>query len=207
MVMEPVVLEGRHVRLEPLALEHAAALWAASVDPQLHRYRPWVMRSEEDLRQFIALTQRQHAADQGLSFVTIARDRDEIVGSSSFMAADWPHRRVEIGATWITTARQRTAINTEAKYLMLRHAFEALGLLRVEFKTDSLNARSRAALLRIGATEEGTLRNHMVMPDGRRRHSVYFSIIAEEWPAVKARLEGFLAARERAETPGAQAPG
>src|SRR6516225_10182769 len=100
MAMEPVVLEGRHVRLEPLALEHAAALWAASVDPELHRYRPWVMRSEGDLRQFIELTQRQHAAGQGLSFATIARDRDEIVGSSSFMAADWPHRRVEIGATW-----------------------------------------------------------------------------------------------------------
>ncbi len=192
MAIEPVVLEGRHVRLEPLALEHAAALWAASVDPELHRYRPWAMRSEGDLREFIALTQRQHAAGQGLSFATIARDSDEIVGSSSFMAADWPHRRIEIGATWITPARQRTAINTEAKYLMLSHAFEALALLRVEFKTDSLNARSRGALLRIGATEEGTFRNHMVMPDGRRRHSVYFSIIAEEWPAVKARLEELL---------------
>jgi RimJ/RimL family protein N-acetyltransferase len=111
------------------------------------------------------------------------------VGSSGFHETDWHHRRTEIGATWVTPARQRTAINTEAKYLMLRHAFEDRGLLRVEFKTDSLNTKSRAALARIGATEEGTFRNHMVMPDGRSRHSVYFSIIAAEWPAVKERLE------------------
>jgi N-acetyltransferase len=194
MAMAPVVLEGRYVRLEPLALEHAPELWAVSDDAELYRYKPYVLRSEEDLRRFIETVQRMYADGLGMTFVTIARDRCEVVGSTSFLAADWPHRRIEIGGTWVTPARQRTPINTEAKYLMLRHAFETLGMLRVEFKTDSLNTRSRTALSRIGATEEGTFRNHMVMPDGRSRHSVYFSIIEREWPAVKARLEGFLKA-------------
>jgi len=192
MSMEPVVLEGRYVRMEPLTLHHAAALWAVSDDPELYRFKPYVLRSENDLRQFITAAQRQHAAGRGLSLVTILRATGEIVGSSSYASADWPHRRIEIGGTWVTPARQRTPINTDAKYLMLHHAFETLNLLRVEFKTDSLNTKSRTALARIGATEEGTFRNHMVMPDGRSRHSVYFSIIASEWPLVKARLEGLL---------------
>jgi len=193
MVMEPVVLEGRYVRLEPLSLDHASGLWAVSDHAELYHYKPYALRSEGDLRRFIEIAQEKHAAGSGLSFATIARSCNSPVGSTSFSAADWPHRRIEIGGTWVTPAHQRTPINTEAKYLMLRHAFETLRLLRVEFKTDSLNARSRAALLRIGATEEGTFRNHMVMLDGRNRHSVYFSIIDSEWPAVKARLEGFLA--------------
>jgi len=192
MPMESVVLEGRFIRLEPLSPTHATALWAVSDDPELYRYKPYVFHDEEDLRRFIDVAQRQQAAGLGLSFATIALDTGDPVGSSSFSAADWPHRRIEIGGTWVTPARQRTPINTEAKYLMLRHAFETLELLRVEFKTDSLNTKSRTALVRIGATEEGTFRNHMVMPDGRSRHSVYFSIIADEWPAVKARLEEFL---------------
>lgn len=192
MPMDPVVLEGRFVRLEPLSHTHAPALWAVSDDFELYRYKPYVFHDEQDLRRFIDAAQRQHAAGLGLSFATIALDTGEPVGSSSFSSADWPHRRIEIGGTWVTPRRQRTPINTEAKYLMLRHAFETLDLLRVEFKTDSLNSKSRTALSRIGATEEGTFRNHMVMPDGRSRHSVYFSIIAAEWPAVKARLEAFL---------------
>jgi RimJ/RimL family protein N-acetyltransferase len=192
MSMQPVVLEGRYVRLEPLSPDHVPALWAVSDDPELYRYKPYVLRSAADLRRFVTTAQEQHAAGAGLSFATIARDANEVVGSTSFLVADWGHRRVEIGATWVTPRRQRTPINTDAKYLMLQHAFETLGLLRVEFKTDSLNTKSRTALLRIGATEEGTFRNHMVMPDGRSRHSVYFSIINSEWPAVKARLEEFL---------------
>lgn len=192
MPMEPVVLEGRYVRMEPLTVDHAAALWAVSADPDLYRYKPYVLRSEDDMRRFIALAQQQHAAGLGLSLVTRLRATGEIVGSSSYLSADWPHRRVEIGGTWVIPARQRTPINTDAKYVMLRHAFETLDLLRVEFKTDSLNTRSRTALSRIGATEEGTFRNHMVMPDGRSRHSVYSSIIASEWPSVKARLEELL---------------
>jgi len=190
--MDAVVLEGRYVRLEPLTLDHAPALWAVSQAPELYRYKPYVLRCEDDLRRFITAAARQHAAGTGLTFATILRDTDELVGSTSFAAADWPHRRIEIGGTWVIPPRQRTPVNTDAKYLMLRHAFETLELLRVEFKTDSLNAKSRAALLRIGATEEGIFRNHMVMPDGRSRHSVYYSIIASEWPAVKERLAGLL---------------
>ena len=193
MPMEPVVLEGRCVRLEPLTLDHAPALWAASDHPELYRYKPYVLRSENDLRRFIEAALQRHASDLGLTFATLALDRGEVVGSTGFSSAEWEHRRIEIGGTWVIPARQRTPINTEAKYLMLRHAFETLGMLRVEFKTDSLNEKSRAALLRIGAREEGTLRNHMVMPDGRSRHSVYYSVLDSEWPAVKARLEAFLA--------------
>ncbi len=189
---EPVVLEGRFIRLEPLADHHAGALWAVSADPELYRYKPYVLRSEDDMRTFIGGMHQVRAAGSGLTFVTVWRADDTLVGSSGFHEANWPHRRVEIGGTWVIPARKRTPVNTEAKYLMLRHAFEELGFLRVEFKTDSLNTKSRAALGRIGATEEGTFRNHMVMPDGRHRHSVYFSIIASEWPAVKARLQDFL---------------
>ena len=193
MKIEPVVLEGRHVRLEPLSSEHATALWAVSDDPEIYRFKPYVLRCEEDLRRFIGVTRAELDAGRGLSFATILKETGAPVGSSSFAAADLAHRRIEIGGTWVTPPRQRTPINTEAKYLMLRHAFESLGCLRVEFKTDSLNTKSRNALLRIGAVEEGTLRNHMVMPDGRSRHSVYYSIIAGEWPAAKARLEDMLA--------------
>jgi RimJ/RimL family protein N-acetyltransferase len=127
-------------------------------------------------------------------FVTIARAIDQPVGSTSYLNIDLRHRRVEIGGTWITPAWQRSAINTEAKYLQLRHAFETLSCMRVEFKTDSLNTKSRQAIARLGATEEGIFRNHMVMPGGRIRHSVYFSIINDEWPQIKAHLEGLMAA-------------
>jgi RimJ/RimL family protein N-acetyltransferase len=192
MWIEPVTLEGRHIRLEPLVPEHAPGLWAAS-DPEIYRFKPYVLGSESDMRGFIARLQRIHAAGEGLGFATIDRASGEPVGSSSYLAADPEHRRLEIGGTWVTPLRQRTPANTEAKYLMLRHAFEGLGCLRVEFKTDRLNENSRRALERLGAVEEGAFRHHMVMPDGRVRDSVYYSIIAPEWPAVKARLEGLLA--------------
>lgn len=193
MWIEPVTLEGRYIRLEPLAPAHAPALWAASDDPAIYRFKPYKLRSEDDLRGFIARLQGIHAAGEGLGFATIDRASGRPVGSSSYFAADAQHRRLEIGGTWVTPPRQRTPVNTEAKYLMLQHAFEALGCLRVEFKTDRLNEKSRRALERIGAVEEGTFRSHMVMPDGRLRDSVYYSIVAGEWPAVKARLEASLA--------------
>lgn len=187
--VEPVVLHGRIVRLEPLSLDHLEPLWAASSDAELFRFYPYRLASPDDLRRFILEMQRKQAAGEGLGFATRVRASGTVVGSSGFHEADPHHRRVEIGATWATPAAQRTAVNTEAKYLMLRHAFEVLGMLRVEFKTDARNSRSRAALLRIGATEEGIHRHHMVMPDGANRDSVYFSIIAPEWPSVKRRLE------------------
>jgi RimJ/RimL family protein N-acetyltransferase len=128
-------------------------------------------------------------AGLALRFVTIAKADEQPVGSTSYLNIDRQHRRLEIGGTWITPSWQRSAVNTEAKYLQLSHAFETLGYIRVEFKTDSLNVKSQQALARIGAVKEGTFRNHMVMPDGRLRHSVYFSIVDSEWPAVKAHLE------------------
>jgi RimJ/RimL family protein N-acetyltransferase len=191
---QPVVLESRFLRLEPLTLAHAPALWAVSTDPEIFRFYPYRIASETDLRQFIAGMAGAREQGIGMSFATILRDGDAVVGSSGFHETNWPHRRTEIGATWVTPAQQRTPVNTESKYLMLRHAFEDLGMLRVEFKTDSRNTKSRLALARIGATEEGTFRNHMVMPNGDNRHSVYFSIIAAEWPAVKANLEARLKA-------------
>lgn len=194
MWIEPVTLSGRHVRLEPLAEAHAAALWAAgSSDPALYRYTPYQLASEADLRQFITAAQRAHTRGEGLAFATVDQASGTPIGSSSYLAADAHHRRVEIGGTWLVSARQRSAANTEAKLLMLGHAFEALGCQRVEFKTDRLNERSRQALQRIGAVEEGIFRSHMTMPDGRRRDSVYFSIIADEWPAVRRHLTGLLA--------------
>ena len=140
-------------------------------------------------------------------FVTVARTIAQVVGSTSDLTIDCQHQRVEIGGTWVTPAWQRSAINTEAKYLQLRHAFETLGCIRVEFKTDALNTKSRQALARIGATEEGTFRNHMIMPDGRIRHSVYFSITHDEWPRVKAHLEGLLAAYRETSTTLPSFPG
>jgi N-acetyltransferase len=127
-----------------------------------------------------------------LPFATVERATNTVVGSTRYGNIVPQHRRAEIGWTWIAPRWQRTAVNTEAKYLMLRHAFDVMACRRVELKTSALNARSRAAMLRIGATEEGTLRRHMVQPDGSARDSVYFSVIDEEWPAVRERLEEML---------------
>jgi RimJ/RimL family protein N-acetyltransferase len=157
------------------------------------RYIPYTIRSEEDMRTFIEAELRKQQAGLTLRFVTISTTTAQPVGSTSYLNIDRQHRRLEIGGTWITPSWQRSAVNTEAKYLQLSHAFETLGCIRVEFKTDSLNVKSQQALARIGAVQEGIFRNHMVMPDGRLRHSVYFSIVESEWPAVKAHLERLMA--------------
>jgi len=195
MTIARVTLEGRHVRLEPLSLTHHAALCEVGFDEAIWRYMPQTLRTPEDMRAFIEAALEAQAAGTALPFATVEKASGRAIGSTRFFNIDRTHRRLEIGWTWLGLAWQRTAANTEAKYLLLAHAFETLGCIRVEFKTDSLNERSRAALLRIGAIEEGTLRNHMIMPDGRLRHSVYYSIIASEWPEVKARLEAKLSAR------------
>jgi RimJ/RimL family protein N-acetyltransferase len=194
MHIGPITLEGHHVRLEPVSLAHVQALWRAGAHEAIWQFLPYTMRSEEAMRAYVASELAKQEAGLVVRFVTVAQPIAQVVGSTSYLNIDRQHRRVEIGGTWITPAWQRSAINTEAKYLQLRHAFEALGCIRVEFKTDALNARSRQALARIGATEEGTFRNHMIMPGGRIRHSVYFSITYDEWPRVKAHLEGLLAA-------------
>lgn len=194
MQIGPVTLEGQHVRLEPVSLDHVPALWRAGAHEEIWRYLPYAMRSEDDMRAYVEAELARQQAGLVVRFVTVARASAQPVGSTSYLNIDRHHRRVEIGGTWITPAWQRSAINTEAKYLQLRHAFETLGCIRVELKTDALNTTSRQAIARIGATEEGTFRNHMVMPDGRIRHSVYFSIIHDEWPRVKAHLKGRMAA-------------
>jgi RimJ/RimL family protein N-acetyltransferase len=193
MGIEPVVLEGKYVRMEPLTLAHHAALWEAGNDARIFEWFPAPVRSSEEMREWIETALAQQAAGIALPFVTVEKTSGSVAGSTRFNNFDAANRRVEIGWTWLAPRFQRSACNTEAKYLMLRHAFETLGLNRVEFKTDSLNEASRRALLRIGAKEEGTFRNHMVTASGRLRHSVWFSVIAEEWPAVKSALEAKLA--------------
>jgi len=191
---KPVTLEGKVVRLEPLRREHAPLLWDAAKDAldNIFRWIPYPMRTAEDLQNSIEKILAEQARGQSIAFATVEKSSGHVIGSTRFMNMDLPNRRVEIGSTWIAPLWQRTAVNTEAKYLMLRHAFEQWQCLRVELKTDSMNQRSRAAILRLGAKEEGTLRQHMVTWDGRRRDSVYFSILDSEWPEGKARLEAKL---------------
>jgi RimJ/RimL family protein N-acetyltransferase len=193
MDITTVTLEGRHIRLEPLSLAHHAQLCAVGLDEAIWRWNPrGTVRTPQEMRAYIETALEQQAAGESLPFATVEQSSGHAVGSTRFAEIDRANRRVEIGYTWIAPRWQRTAVNTEAKYLMLRHAFEALGCIRVELKTDSLNERSRAAIRRIGAQEEGIFRNHMVTASGRLRHSVYFSIIDSEWPQVKAGLEAKL---------------
>jgi len=193
MLVKPVTLEGRHVRLEPLTLSHHAELCEAAFDEELWRYTTSVIERPEDLREYIETAMRWQREGTALPFATVDKATGRAVGSTRYANIDRANRHLEIGWTWIARDYQRTYVNTEAKYLMLGHAFENLNCLRVEFKTDSLNEKSRRAIARIGAKEEGAFRNHMIMPGGRIRHSVYYSIIDSEWPEVKARLEEKLA--------------
>lgn len=194
MKLEPTVLEGGTVRLEPLSMRHHAALCEVSLGCGLFRFFPFRMDTPDDLRDYIEEAQGREALGTALPFATRDRISGAVVGSTSYLAIEPAHRRLEIGATWLAPKWQRTALNTEAKLLLISHAIERLGMNRVEFKTDARNARSRAALLRIGATEEGTLRCHMVMPDGQLRDTVYYSIVAADWPESKLRLAERLAA-------------
>ncbi|HWZ33459.1 MAG TPA: GNAT family N-acetyltransferase [Bryobacteraceae bacterium] len=187
MKIEPVTLEGQHVRLEPLSYDHHAQLCEVGLDPDLWRWIPMRVTTPEEMTGFIRTALEWQAAGTALPFATITGGR--AIGSTRFMNIDVANRHVEIGATWIGREHQRSIVNTEAKYLMLRHAFETLGCLRVELKTDALNRRSRNAIRRIGAREEGTFRKHVVTWSGRIRDSVYFSILDTEWPRVKADLE------------------
>jgi RimJ/RimL family protein N-acetyltransferase len=191
--LSPIQLEGRFVRLRPMCLDDLSALFEAS-DPSRWEWNPSVMvRSIDDMRGVVEHAVEAMAQGQRLPFVLQDRASSAVIGSSSYLNPDPANLHVEIGATWIAGAYEGKAANPEAKRLMLGHAFESWGCRRVEFKTDSLNARSRAALLKLGAKEEGTLRNHMRTPSGRMRHSVYYSVTDEEWPAVKAGLEARLA--------------
>src|SRR5579863_198373 len=192
MKLEPVTLEGRGVRLEPLAASHHAALCEVGLDPELWRLVPYRVSTPDEMRGYIDSALEAQAAGTAIPFATVERVSGRVVGSTRFMNIDAANKRVEIGATWLAAPWQRTTINTEAKYLMLRHAFETWHCIRVELKTDALNQRSREAMLRIGAREEGTFRQHMVTWSGRLRDTVYFSILDSEWPGVKASLEAKL---------------
>lgn len=187
MQIEPVVLEGGHVRMEPLAETHETDL-AAVLDPTLTQWFTKPMLTREDAREFITDGLAAEHAGSALPFATIDKATGKLIGSSRFGNIDRPNKRVEIGWTLVARPFQRSSVNTEAKLLMLSNAFERWGCIRVEFKTDSLNIQSRTALTRLGATEEGIFGNHIVCASGRIRHSVYFSITVEEWPAVKKRL-------------------
>jgi N-acetyltransferase len=192
MSFEPVVLRGQIVRLEPLTAQHVDALVEVGLHEELWRWTTTRIRTEAEMRDYVETALRWQREGTALPFVTIAQDSGNAIGTTRFANIDRENRRAEIGWTWVTPARQRSGANVEAKYLMLEHAFERLACNRVEFKTDSLNEKSRRALLGIGAIEEGTLRNHMVVWDGRLRHSVYFSVIRSEWPDVKERLQARL---------------
>jgi len=189
MLVEPITLEGQDVRLEPLSLGHHAQLCKIGLDEELWRWVVQPVRTPEEMRAYIEEALQAQAAGTALPFATVERASGRAIGSTRFGNIDRVNRHVEIGWTWLGLKWQRTAANTEAKYLMLRHAFEQWGCIRVEFKTDSLNAPSRQALLRIGAKEEGIFRNHMITSTGRIRHSVYYSIIDSEWPKLKTHLE------------------
>jgi N-acetyltransferase len=191
ILLQPITLEGTAVRLEPLRLEHASLLWDVVRDDLADTFRwlPYSMSKPEDFQLVVEKALAELQRGESLPFATVERSSGRVIGSTRYMNIDVPNRKVEIGSTWIAPAWQRSAINTEAKYLMLRHAFEQWGCLRVELKTDSLNQKSRNAILRIGAKEEGTLRQHMITYTGRLRDTVYFSILDKDWPEVKTGLE------------------
>jgi RimJ/RimL family protein N-acetyltransferase len=182
-------LIGQHVRLEPLQQHHLPGLKTAIEDGQLHQLMVTTVSDPEKVDEFFKYTQKMLANGSMLTYATIAQKTNQVIGSSRLMNTDWEHQRTEIGGTFIAKSHQRTAINTEAKYLMLGHAFEQLNMNRVAFRTDFLNHQSRTAIERLGAKFEGILRNHMVMPDGRIRDTVVYSIIKHEWPGIKAFLE------------------
>jgi len=192
MTVGPVTLEGRHVRLEPVSQAHQADLASVGLDEELWRWIPIPVRTPAEMSAYVATALDEQVRGVSLPFALIEKSSDRAIGCTRYGNIDRTHHRVEIGWTWVAPAWQRTTVNTEAKYLLLRHAFETLGCIRVELKTDSLNEKSRAAILRIGAREEGIFRNHMITASGRIRHTVYFSILDSEWPAVKSRLQSMM---------------
>lgn len=193
MTVEALTLSGAHIRLEPLTLAHVPALAKAGLHPELWRLQPAAIQNEHDMHLYVVQALDDQQRGLSLPFAIVRQGDGEVVGSTRYMDIALPHRRLEIGATWLSPACQRTGTNTEAKLLLLTHAFESLELIRVVFKTEALNQQSRQALIRIGAVEEGVFRKHLIAASGRTRDMVYFSILDSEWPAVKATLAHRLA--------------
>lgn len=188
MKIEPFVLEGKHVRLEPLEVDHLESLCEVGLEDSIWLWTTVNVKTVSDMQSYIVTALDEQKRRVSLPFVTIDKSSNAIVGSTRFGNIDARNRRVEIGWTWINPKWQRTAINTEAKLLMLTHAFEIWKCIRVELKTDALNEKSRKAIARLGAKEEGILRNHMITDSGRFRDTVYFSIIDTEWEEVKENI-------------------
>ncbi len=182
------VLVGKTVELQPLQREHASALLDAAADGQLWNMKLTVVPGPETIQGYITTALEGQRAGPVMPFVIVRRNTGSIVGSTRFWKIDRANRKMEIGHTWLSASVQRSGVNTEAKYLLLAHAFEVMSAVRVQFTTDELNERSRAAILRVGAKQEGIVRHERIMPDGRKRNSVRFSIIDSEWPDVKAML-------------------
>ena len=188
MKIEPLVLEGKHVRLEPMRVDHLPALCDVGLEPSLWKWTGNVVESAADIEMYVRNAMSERDLGTALPFVTIERVSGKVVGSTRFGNIDMLNLKAEIGWTWINPQWQRSAINTEAKLLMLTHAFETWKCIRVELKTDANNKVSQKAIKRIGGVKEGILRNHMITETGRYRDSVYFSIIESEWESAKANL-------------------
>ncbi len=190
----PVILSTDLLSLRPLTLDHVPALAKAASDGGLWEKKTTTVPRPEGFEEYVRKALELQAAGLALPFATVVKSEDRVVGSTRFMNIDAANHRVEIGTTWIAKSWQRTFVNTHAKFLMLRHAFEGLGCNAVEIRTHSLNDQSRAAIERLGAKLDGILRRHMIMPDGHIRDTAVYSIIREEWPVVKAELEKRMAA-------------
>jgi RimJ/RimL family protein N-acetyltransferase len=188
MRITPVTLCGRYVQLEPLSLDNAGALNEAAADGELWQSIVTIVPKPDGMREYIEAALHGLANEKELPFAIISKALNRVVGTTRFYEIEQRDRRAAIGYTWLAASAQHTAINTEAKLLLLTHAFEVWQCVRVELITDVLNEQSRKAILRLGAKEEGILRSHMIMPNGRVRDSVVFSIINTEWPNVKTRL-------------------
>jgi len=194
MDIKPVTLTGRHVRLETLDLDrHWPGLLAIGLEPELWRFTAALVRHEADLRRYFEKAAEELRSGSALPFVTVDVASGRVAGSTRFGNISRENRRVEIGWTWLGIEFQRTARNTEAKYLMLRHAFETWGCMRVELKTSRTNLKSQAAMRRLGLVEEGTFRKWMFNENGTPRDTVWFSCIDDEWSVMKQRLEAMLA--------------
>ncbi|MCY0109852.1 GNAT family N-acetyltransferase [Pseudomonas monsensis] len=187
-------LRGQRILLRPLQYSDAAALLDAAADGELWNLTVTVVPSASTIDSYLKKALDGREAGTIMPFVIVLKDTGEVIGSTRFWKIDRLNRKLEIGSSWIAARWQKSFVNTEAKYLMLCHAFDLLDCVRVQFTTDENNQKSRNAILRLGAQQEGIVRHERIMPDGRKRNSVRFSIIDDEWPQVRLHLEQKLAA-------------
>ena len=193
MEVKPVMLTGTHVRLEPMTEEHVPELAEIGVGQPFWDFMLYGnINTVDDMRSWVQDILARATKGTDLPFVAIHLESGRVAGATRYLNIETQNRALEIGGTWYGSEFQRTVVNTECKYLLLSHAFETLKCIRVQLKTDQRNERSQRAIERIGAVKEGVLRNHMILPDGRYRHSVFYSILDTEWPDVKKRLEAMM---------------